>query len=324
MKKALVIGIDYYQRFSTLHGCVNYAHSMKSVLERHSDGSVNFHVKLLTGTGPDNFVSRAALRESVQELFSDKSDIAFLYFAGHGHIEITGGYICSSDCETGNDGLPLQDILVFANDSETQNKIIVLDSCHSGIAGVNPKATRVSELTDGLTILTASTDKQYASEQNGSGIFTSLFVDAMRGPAGNLVGDVTPGSIYALIDQSLGSWHQRPVFKTNVKTFISLRKVQPPIDLADLQRIKEFFPTSGFEFPLDPSYEPELKGRDEGALAPNPENCRKFAILQKYNRLNLLVPVDAAHMWHAAMQSKSCKLTVLGEHWRKLADGGMV
>ena len=45
-----------------------------------------------------------------------------------------------------------------------------------------------------------------------------------------------------------------------------------------------------------------------------------FAILQKYNRLNLLVPVNAKHMWNAAMESKSCKLTALGEHYRKLVS----
>jgi hypothetical protein len=55
-------------------------------------------------------------------------------------------------------------------------------------------------------------------------------------------------------------------------------------------------------------------------LPSNPEKTRKFAVLQKYNRVNLLVPVDAPHIWHAAMHSKSCKLTVLGEHYRRLVE----
>ncbi len=63
-----------------------------------------------------------------------------------------------------------------------------------------------------------------------------------------------------------------------------------------------------------------MKGRDEGMPLPDVENTRVFAILQKYNRLNLLKPVDAPHMWHAAMQNKSCKLTALGEHYRRLAE----
>ena len=63
-----------------------------------------------------------------------------------------------------------------------------------------------------------------------------------------------------------------------------------------------------------------MKGRGLGMPAPNPENTQKFAVLQKYNRVNLVVPVDAPHMWHAAMESKSCKLTVLGEHYRRLVE----
>ena len=112
--------------------------------------------------------------------------------------------------------------------------------------------------------------------------------------------------------------------QSNVKNFVSLRKVQSPISLLELQQITEFFPSPGFEFQLDPSFEPELKGRDPGMPPPDPENTRKFAVLQKYNRVNLVVPVDVPHMWHSAMQSKVCKLTVLGEHYRRLVEQGRI
>ena len=233
-------------------------------------------------------------------------------------------YLLASDSRRGDEGVSLADVLVFANESKAKNKIIVLDSCHSGIAGTPPSASQNAVLSQGLTILTASTKDQYATEQNGQGLFTSLFVDVLSGAAANLVGDVSPGGVYAYIDQSLGMWEQRPMFKSNVKSFVSLRKVQPPIALADLQRISEFFPAPGFQYPLDPSFEPEMTGRSAGLPAPDPENTRKFAVLQNYNRVNLVVPVDAPHMWHAAMESKSCKLTVLGEHYRRLAARGRI
>jgi hypothetical protein len=320
MRKALVVGINYYAHVSSLYGCVDDAYSVKSVLERHSDGTVNFSVRVLTGTGPADTVSRAVLRSQIQELFANENEIALLYFAGHGHIEATGGYLLASDSDSGDDGLPLHDVLVFANNSKAQNRIIILDSCHSGIAGARPLSSSSSELTEGLTILTASTADQYATEVNGAGVFTTLLVDALSGAASNLVGDVTPGSMYAHIDQSLGPWDQRPVFKTNVKRFVSLRKVQPPISLPDLQRISELFPTPGYQFYLDPTFEPERAVGDASLPQPIPENVAKFAILQKYNRINLVVPVDAPHMWHAAVNSKSCKLTVLGEHYRRLVS----
>ncbi len=319
MKKALVVGIDHYEHISPLHGCVNDAHAVKAVLDRHGDGSVNFGVRLITGTGSQDSVDRGELRDAIQELFAGGEETVLLYFAGHGSIDSTGGFLITSDCKRGDDGVSLTDVLVWANDSDSANKVIVLDCCHAGIAGTAAGGV-TAELSEGLSILTASTKDQYASEENGQGVFTNLFVDALGGAAANLVGDVTPGSVYAHIDQSLGPWEQRPVFKTNVKNFVSLREVQAAIDLDELLQITTLFPDPGYEFQLDPTFEPEMKGRDPGMLDPIPENTRKFAVLQKYRSVNLLVPVDTEHMWNAAMESKSCKLTALGEHYRRLVE----
>lgn len=328
MRKALVVGIDYYTNVSPLYGCVNDSFAVKAMLDRHADGSVNFGVKHLTSTGPTDPVGRDELRQAIGSLFSGDGEVSLLYFAGHGHIETTGGYLCSSDVKTGNDGVPLAEVMTMANQSKIQNRVIILDSCHSGVAGGSALQQKVAEISDGVTILTASTAEQYATEENGAGVFTSLLVDALGGAAANLVGDVTPGGIYAHVDQSLGPWAQRPVFKTNVTRFVSLRKVQPLLELVELRRISEFFPTSGFQFQLDPSYEPERHEswatNPQGIPAPNPDHNTIFKILQKYNRVGLAVPESAPHMWHAAMESKTVRLTALGEHYRSLAAKGLI
>lgn len=324
MRIALVVGINYYEHGDPLHGCVNDAYSVKTVLERHDGGTVNFDCRLLTGTNSFEQVKRSDLKDKIEQLFKTDAEIALFYFAGHGHIEASGGYLLASDSQRGDAGVSLSEILAFANSSLAKNRVIVLDSCHSGIAGTPPGAGQLATLSEGLTVLTASTKDQYATEENDRGVFTTLLVDALNGSAANLTGDITPGSVYAHIDQSLGGWEQRPIFKTNVKQFVSLRKSTPPIPLEELQRIIEFFPFPGFSFPLDPTFEPEMKGRDEGMPLPDPENTRKFAILQKYNRLHLLVPEGVQHMWNAAMESKSCKLTALGEHYRRLVAKGRI
>jgi hypothetical protein len=318
MRKALIVGINHYDYVPSLYGCVNDADVVTRSLETNGDGSPNFDVKTLRGTGPAAPVNKSDLRGEIKGLFSGEIDVALLYFAGHGHVAETGGYVIASDAESGDDGIPLADILTWANLSPADNRIIILDSCHSGIAGSRTADSRISELKEGTTIITASTKDQYATEEDGSGVFTSLFVDALNGSAANLVGQVTPGSIYAHIDQSLGAWEQRPVFKANVRKFVCLREVQPPVSLPELRRITEFFPSPGFEYPLDPSYEPVRSSDDAQLPPPDPENTAKFAILQKYNRVNLVVPLDAPHMWHAAMGTKSCRLTALGEHYRRL------
>lgn len=328
MRKALVVGIDHYTNVSQLYGCVNDSFAVKAMLDRHADGSVNFGVKHLTATGSSDPVGRDELRQAIESLFAGDGETSLFYFAGHGHIEATGGYLCSSDVKTGNDGVPLAEIMTMANQSEIANRVIVLDSCHSGVAGGNALQHKVAEVSDGVTILTASTAEQYATEEDGAGVFTSLLVDALGGAAANLVGDVTPGSVYAHVDQSLGPWAQRPVFKTNVKRFVSLRKVQPPLELAELRRISEFFPAAGSQLQLDPTYEPERHeswaANPLGIPAPDPDHNAIFKVLQKYNRVGLLVPEGAPHMWHAAMESKTVRLTALGEHYRRLAAKGLI
>jgi hypothetical protein len=324
MRRALIVGVDFYKAGGSLYGCVNDSFAVKAMLDVHADASFNFHVVHLTGTGPNDPVNRRELRAAIVQLFEGKGEVSLLYFAGHGHIEPTGGYICASDSQDGNDGVPLSDIVTLANNSQVTNRVIILDSCHSGVAGGAALKQSVSEINDGVTILTASTAEQYATEENGAGVFTTLLVDALGGAASNLVGDITPGGVYAHIDQSLGGFGQRPVFKTNVQSFVSLRKVRPPIEISELRRISEFFPNPGYEFQLDPTFEPERPGTHPLPVldvpGPDPVNNAIFAILQKYKGNGLLVPnSEPPHMWHAAMNSKTVRLTALGEHYRRLA-----
>lgn len=310
MRKALIVGVNYYEKINMLSGCVPDAYSVNAVLSDNSDGTKNFDTKLVTAFDSNSAITRSELKSYVKELFSDDNEISLFYFSGHGYIESTGGYLITSDCSTGDDGLSMTELLKIVNDSKVKNKIIILDTCHSGAMGNLDADTNVAVINEGVTILTASQKTEYSIDEGDGSLFTKLLVDALNGTASNLLGDISPGSVYAHVDQSLGAWEQRPVFKTNVKNFVSLRKTQPPISLNELKKITELFDTT-FEHKLNPSYEPESDN-------PVKENTEKFAVLQKYNRINLVVPVDAPHMYHAAMESKSCKLTVLGEFYWKL------
>ena len=319
-----MVGIDYYERIGCLSGAVNDARGVRDILERNADGSLNFTTpQLLAAAGPDTAVSRRQLKDAVLDLFSGDAEIALLYFSGHGYIEDTGGgYLCASDCETGDDGLSLAEVIIAATRSRAQNKVVILDSCHSGVTGSSTLDDSVALVADGMTILTASTAEQYAMEVGGSGVFTTLLVDALDGAAANLLGAVTPGSVYAHIDQSLGPWAQRPVFKTNVKKFVSLRTARAAVGLSDLQQLAVLFATPTTRLQLDPSFEPERAGNEDNSVPPpDPMHTAQFALLQRHQSVGLVRPVGASrpHMWHAAMESKACELTVLGQHYWRLA-----
>lgn len=313
MRKALCVGIDSYENFQDLHGCVNDANAVKAVLERNGDGTLNFDVMLMVATSEDSYISRDMLKGAVAELFSDDVDIALFYYSGHGSFDECGGYLCTSEAKQGDGGLALSDLMYYASTSPAKHKIIILDSCHSGYAGAISTMPIYSQLTTGTVILSACGQDQYSVENGEHGVFTSLLTEALYGGATTILGDVTPGSIYAYIDRSLGAWEQRPIFKANISSFVSLRKCSPQISIAELRRITDFFDSPSSEMGLDPTYEPDKHEVENKET--NTEHESIFRLLQKYVKLSLVVPVGEEHMYYAAIRSKSCKLTFQGQHY---------
>ncbi|MBN1974272.1 MAG: caspase family protein [Sedimentisphaerales bacterium] len=318
MRKALVVGIDNYSNVP-LSGCVNDANAIANVLRTNGDGSINFSVRLLTS--PSTTIDKVSLRKNIEILFAGKCNIALLYFSGHGFIKSTGGYLVTTDAKQYDEGVSMDEILTLANESKIEDKVIILDCCHSGAAGT-PRivGNNIALLSEGLSVLTASRDSESALEVNGSGVFTSLVVDALKGGAADLRGNITPGSIYAYVDEALGAWDQRPIFKTNITRFTSLRTINPQVSLETLRKIIEYFPSPKVEYQLDPSYEyTNTKIVEHNVIEPyaKVENVTIFKNLQKLESVGLVVPVGEEHMYFAAMHHKSCRLTALGyQYWR--------
>ena len=318
MRKALVIGVNDYPS-SPLKACVNDALAMSNVLETHGDGSPNFEIKLMTSAGGP--IRKSNVKAAIESLFSGDSDIALLYFSGHGFLNSTGGYIVTQDAQQYDEGVSMTEILAYANASQAKDKIIILDCCHSGAIGKSPViGNSVVQLTDGLSILTASLEAESALEIGSESVFTALVVDALQGGAADLRGHVTPGSIYAYVDQALGAWDQRPIFRTNIKRFTSLRDIPPRVAPAILRKLTEYFPLPQDEHRLDPSYE-FTNTPDRGSEFVDPiADPLKVAVmkdLQKFVSVGLVVPIGEEHMYFAAMNFKSCRLTALGfQYWR--------
>lgn len=309
MKKALIVGINNYPS-SPLHGCISDASSLGSIIETHGDGSPNFAVRLET-----NVLTKSELKTAIVELFEGASDTVLFYFSGHGFLNEIGGYIVTPDHKKYDEGVSMDEILILANESKAKDKIIILDCCHSGAFG-SPKiiGSAAAHLIEGIVILTASRDSESALEVNGHGLFTNLLLDALQGGAADLRGHITPGSVYAYIDQALGPWDQRPVFKTNVTRFTSLRTINPPVALEIIRKITAYFPTPQHQYPLNPTFEDT---NTELAIA---SNVIIFKDLQKFQSVGLVIPVDADFMYFAAQNSKTCRLTALGYHYWRLVN----
>ena len=289
-------------------------------METNEDGSPNFSVKL-----EKNVCSKGQLRQLIEDCFSGDSDVALFYYSGHGHIDSGGGYLVTPDFSDYDFGVSLQDILSIANGSQCKEKIIVLDSCFSGFMGsISNARQNTAVINNGVTILTASRSTESSIEINGHGLFTSLFLEALSGGAADITGNITPGGVYAFIDKALGPWEQRPVFKTNVTRFTSLRNVIPQVDISIIRKICTYFTSENEKFAIDPSFEPtNSPSITHKVIEPyaNPTNTEVFSDLQKLEGIGLVVPVGEEHMYFAAMNSKACELTSIGkQYWRLVHD----
>lgn len=266
----------------------------------------------------------------VDDCFSGEPEIALLYFAGHdGRCDATKNGFILPGWGYPEGQLSLDEILTIANRSKARNRVILLDSCNSGCMGAPGVLGGTSSmLGEGLTILSACCANECAEELNGRGTFTSLLVDALNGGAADVMGHVTPGGVYAYIDKALGPWDQRPVFRTNVNSFISLRKVVSQVPDNVLRQLPSLFDMPGAQLSLDPSFEPTNSPDWEEHQIVEPyatkDNTEKFKILQQLEGIGLVRPVGADHMYFAAMESKSCELTALGKQYWRLADTGKI
>lgn len=319
MKKALLVGINNYPS-APLRGCRNDAIKMAELLRKNDDGSPNFDVRLEL-----DVPTRAKLKSLIVELFSGHPDTVVFYFSGHGHMNQFGGYLVTPDYEKYDEGISMDDILLLANESQVNDRVIILDCCHSGAFGSSRSTSTSATIGNGVSILTASRADEPSLEINGHGVFTSLLLDALSGGAADLRGNVTPGGVYAYVDQALGAWDQRPVFRTNVSRFTTLRECKPQVPADVLRKMTKYFPDQNREFSLDPSFEEtNTESIPHSVIDPrsNPDNVKVFKHLQMMQSVGLIVPNGAPFMYFAAMNSKSCSLTALGKHyWRLVRDG---
>lgn len=313
VKRALLVGIDTYSSFSQLSGCVNDVLALEPLLARNEDGGPNFDCQVLADV---NGVGQDRLRDAIGKLLAPGADVALLYFAGHGMRRNNDLVLATTDGTTQSSGVATAEILGQMSDPTVLREVIVvLDCCFSGSIGFIPQvAAEVATLRTGLSIITASRSDQTAAETDAHrGLFSTMLCGALDGGAADVLGKVTVGGLYAYLSECFGAWDQRPTLKANIDRAHELRRCHPAIPPQELRRLPELFPTPEYELPLDPSYEPD-------AAPEHPAHERDFALLQRARSAKLVEPVGAPHLYFAAMESRSCRLTPLGRHYRLLGE----
>lgn len=321
-RKALVVGINHYSNLSPLafaeRDAREIARRLKHDGDEHADD--NFDVNLLLSEQLP--VTRPRLREAIHNLFTDAAGLDLIfYFAGHGFISDTYGYLATSDSRRNDHGVTMEELTAAGRASAASSVLIMLDCCHAGAAGdVHdlPPASPRAVLSENMAILAASLPMQQALESSDGGMFSAALRDALDGAAADILGEVTVASVYSIIEKRFGWWQQRPVAKMYMTRPIVLRRVKPRLSRPELRRIVEFFTTPDHRFAMDPDYDPE---RDRDG-APRPAEVREKVeigrIFKRYRDAALLTPsVSGEDLYYTAQRSHTVELTPFGrEYWR--------
>ena len=328
-RRALIVGIDNYDKVSPLTGCVADAKSVQQLLQRNQDGTPNYDCQILIASRDlKTRVTRPQLRSALQSLFSDFPGEVLFYFSGHGAFTATGGYLASSEAELNDLGIPMQEVVQLACGARASDILIMLDCCHSGDMGNAPilntggQTNPLAVIRENMTIIAASRASEPSVETGGHGLFTSQLLDALDGGAADHLGWVTAPSVYAYIERHFDAWSQRPVYKSHAMSVPTVRKCAPLIDRVKLEELVKLFPDPHHRYQLDPEYEPE----DEHGQFHEPVNQHKVSIahlLKAFRDVGLLKPTQTGEqLFWVARRSHTVELTARGrEYWRLVKFG---
>ncbi len=191
---AVVIGINRYEKWPGLEFAAADANAVKNTLEQ---------------TGFDDITlimdKEATQRRILTELFHrlpekvERNDRVLFYFAGHGQTKtLPGGgkkgYIIPVDAESdsyASTAISMEQIRSLSSRIAAKHIFYVMDCCYSGL-GLNRSAGVWPGISDYLRkvsamrvvqIITAGGQGEQVQEKEGHGLFTSYFLDAIKGEA---------------------------------------------------------------------------------------------------------------------------------------------
>lgn len=338
-RRALLVGIAAYDHFSHLTGPIEDAFQIRDLLQYHANREPNFDCRLLLGSASETTsdtdadrqdihlsygVTHSRLRGALEELFAFEG-MVLLYFSGRGYLSEQGSYLVTQDGTDALPGMLMHDVLELANRSPAREIVLLIDSPFANHLGEPDSKLLASAewdepnvyLREGITILAATKPNDDAIEIDGRSVFSRLLLGALKGGAADVRGSVTAASTYAYIEQALGPWQQRPVYKSHATQLSPLRLCVPDISDEDLRQLPQLFSTPSAQLALDPSYEvtsPEAQ----------PDHVQIFRLLKRYQVARLVRPVFSfdVDLYFAAIQSHSVELTPLGQfYWQLVKEG---
>lgn len=225
--RAAIIGVsDYLPGMPSLPAVAQDVREVAKLLGSDKGNFRNGEINLLLNLDATRDAILNALSNVLGKALPE--DTVFVYFAGHGYLDIDGSYYFiphdAKLTDIRSTAIPLTAIKQIFDGSPSEKVLLWLDFCHAGgiLARGLPQPGEAQALASitralhvvqgrGKVIMCACTADQQAYEDADHGHFTKYLLEGLRGAATNTVGEVTASSLYDYIDHAMGSARQRPM-----------------------------------------------------------------------------------------------------------------
>jgi tetratricopeptide (TPR) repeat protein len=197
---AIVIGINDYIYWPPLEYAISDAKLIKSVFSNYGYNTIC----LL-----NNAATKENIIKTIKSLNGKRFHRLLIFFAGHGHTykinNTEKGYIIPIDgkrTDYDSHSISLESLKNISKKLNVTHVLFVFDSCYSGLAlsrsgGIDPLLQGYLQEVDrtrSIQVLTAGRKGDQALEKHGHGIFTNLFVKAVKGEADSDQNDILTAS----------------------------------------------------------------------------------------------------------------------------------
>jgi len=324
---AVLVGLDHYESeaFETLSCCEADATAMSALLANHwspdpeSKGPLNYDTSMTFTSAGTERVTVESLRNAINRLMSHGmgDGEALFYFSGHGVANDEGGFLVTQDATPENPGYPMKELLNAANHSGYSSVVIILDCCHSGQIGniTDGKGFNAVSIGANVTVLAGSGAVQKSALSWDHSVFTELLIEALEGGAADVRGNVSAAAIYAYIEQSLGPWDQRPVYKSYARKLGPIRRCKPAVPDSVLAQLPKLFKRAESTYAMDPRYECS----DDSNVEALVDIFDQFKLLRNSH---LLETIEQEDLYWTALRSANVQMTPQGRLYWKRANRG--
>lgn len=176
-----------------------------------------------TGINQGDEVTRTDILRKIQTLSKKckPDDVIVLYFSGHGYSENNEGYLIPYDTDLDlipDTSISIQRIKDELDKCEAKTKILIIDSCYSGIGHgkkVDSKMSEVfenslfSDISEGSVIFASCKQNEisFSLEDNSMSVFTHYLIEGLKGNAGlNGNSEISFDDLYTYVTKKVARW----------------------------------------------------------------------------------------------------------------------